>query len=35
MSGSHVQKEQDEKCPPAKNQPVSTNWWGDISTVML
>ena len=28
VSGSHIQKEQEEKYPLAKNQPVSTNWWG-------
>ena len=30
LFGWHIQKEQDEKNPFAKNQP-----WGDISTVML
>lgn len=29
--GWHIQKEQDGKSPPL---PVSTNWWGDLSTVM-
>ena len=33
--GWHIQKERDEKCPRAKNQPVSANWWGDISNVMF
>ena len=33
--GWHIQKEQDEKCPLAKNLPVDANWRGDISTVML
>ena len=28
-----IQKEQDEKCSLAKNQPVSANWRGDISFV--
>ena len=32
--GWHIQKERDEKCPLAKNQPVSANWWGDISNVV-
>ena len=27
--GLHIQKEQDEKCSPAKNQPVKANWKGD------
>ena len=31
----HIQKEQGEKCPLAKNQPVGANWWRDISTVVL
>ena len=26
--GLHIQEEQCEKCPPAKNEPVSANWWG-------
>ena len=26
LVGTCIQKEQDEKCPPAKNQPVSANW---------
>ena len=30
----HIQKEQDEKCLLDKNEPVSTNQLGDISTVM-
>ena len=25
--GWHVQKEKGEKCPLAKNLPVSANWW--------
>ena len=29
----HIQKENDEKCSLAKNQPVSANCWGDISFV--
>jgi len=33
--GWHIQKEQDEKCSLAKNQPVGANWYGAISTVML
>ena len=31
-------KEQDEKYPLAKNEPVSANWWGDIihiTTIVL
>ena len=24
----HIQEEQFEKCPPAKKEPVSANWWG-------
>ena len=35
LVGTCFQKEQDEKCSPAKNQPVSANWWWDISSVML
>ena len=31
----HIQKEQDEKCSLAKNQPVSANWRGVINIVML
>ena len=31
----HIQKEQDEKCSLAKNQPVRANWWGDKSNVMF
>ena len=30
-----VQKEQDEKCPLLKNQPIGANWWQDISVTML
>ena len=26
LDGTCFQKEQDEKCSPAKNQPVSANW---------
>ena len=26
LVGTCFQKEQDEKCSPAKNQPVSANW---------
>ena len=26
LVGICIQKEQDEKCSPAKNQPVSANW---------
>ena len=33
--GQHIEKEQDEKSSPAKDQPVSSNWWGDISTDFL
>ena len=29
------EKEQDEKSPVAKNQPVGANWWEDISTFMF
>ena len=35
LVGTCFQKEQDEKCSPAKNQPVSANWCWDISSVML
>ena len=35
LVGTCIQKEQDEKCSPAKNQPVSANWWWDTSSVML
>ena len=30
-----IQKEQDEKCPLLKNQPIGANWWQDISVTML
>ena len=30
--GWYIQKDQDEKSPLAKNQPVSGNWWEDINT---
>ena len=30
--GQHIHKEQFEKSPFAMNQPVSVNWWVDIST---
>ena len=33
--GQHIQKEQDEKRPLEKNQPVSPNWQGDKSTGWL
>ena len=33
--GQHIQKEQDEKNPLEKNQPVSPNWQGDKSTGWL
>ena len=33
--GWYSQEEQDEKCPLARNQPVTANRWGDISTFML
>ena len=33
--GQHIQKEQDEKSPLKKNQPVSPNWQGDKSTGWL
>ena len=35
LVGTCFQKEQDEKCSPAKNQPVSANWWWDITSVMF
>ena len=35
LVGICIQKKQDEKCSLAKNQPVSANWWWDISNVML
>ena len=35
LVGTCIQKEQDEKCSLAKNQPVSANWWWDISNVVL
>ena len=28
--GWYSQKEQDKKCPLARNQPVTANWWEDI-----
>ena len=31
----YIQKEQDEKCSLAKNQPISANWRGEINIVML
>ena len=31
--GWHIQKEQDEKCPLAKNQPANADLWRDLSTV--
>ena len=33
--GWYIQKDQDEKSPLAKNQPISGDWWGDISTHLL
>ena len=35
LVGICIQKKQDEKCSLAKNQPVSANWWWDISNVIL
>ena len=31
----HIQKEEDEKSPLEKNQPISANWQGDKSTGWL
>ena len=33
--GWHIMKEQDEKCPLAKNEPVSANWWGDVIHITI
>lgn len=33
--GWQVQKEEDEICSPAKNEPVCANWRGEISTIMF